>query len=78
MYPWSTDEDIGASLSGPYYKLNFKTDLVQNITNKTISAQTEVDVMQEAVAWCAKVGSSSKGIQVPLLLDSESEGTLLQ
>ena len=44
----------------------------------SILAETKMEIMQCAVAKCPKVSISAHGIQIPSLLDSGSEVTLLQ
>ena len=48
------------------------------LRNTSILAETNMEVMQRAVAKCPKVCISAHGIQIPSLLDSSSEVTLLQ
>ena len=47
------------------------------LRNTSISAETKMEIMQCAVAKCPKVCISVHGIQIPSLLDSSSEVTLL-
>ena len=48
------------------------------LRNTSILAETKMEIMQCAVAKCSKVCISTHGIQIPSLLDSGSEVTLLQ
>ena len=48
------------------------------LRNASISAETKMEIMQCAVAKCPKVCISAHGIQIPPLLDSGIEVTLLQ
>ena len=47
------------------------------LRNISISAETKMEIMQCAVAKCPKVCISAHGIQIPSLLDSGSEVTML-
>ena len=47
------------------------------LRNASILAETKMEIMQHAVAKCPKVSISAHGIQIPSLLDSSSEVTLL-
>ena len=53
-------------------------DLIQSIHNASILAATKLEIMQSAVAKSPKVSISAYGIQIPSLLDSGSEVTLLR
>ena len=57
--------------------LAMRKELMQCINNASILAQTKLEVMQQAVAKCPGVSISAYGIQIPSLLDSGSEVTLL-
>ena len=48
-----------------------------SLSGHEISAQTKIDIMQQAVAKCSKVSISCKEVQMPLLLDSGSEVSLI-
>ena len=48
------------------------------LRNTSILAETKMEIMQHGVAKCPKVGISGLGIQIPSLLDSGSEVTLLR
>ena len=71
------DQPKGESKSGPYHTNEEKCLMVQ-LRNASISAETKIEIMQCAVAKCPKVCISTHGIQIPSLLDSSSEVTLLQ
>ena len=57
------------------------TDIIGNvlrsISSQGISAQDKIEIMQQAVAKCPKVSISSMGVQIPSLLDSGSEVSLI-
>ena len=62
-------------MSGPQ---DYKEDCLKiQLRNSSISAETKMEIMQHAVAKCSKVCISAHGIQIPSLLDSGSEVTLL-
>ena len=62
-------------MSGPHgYEEN---SLIIQLRNTSILAETRMEIMQRAVAKCPKVCISAHGIQIPSLLDSGSEVTLL-
>ena len=62
-------------MSGPHdYK---EKCLMTQLKNTAISAETKMEIMQRAVAKCPKVCISAHRIQIPSLLDSSSEVTLL-
>ena len=63
-------------MSGPHgYEENC---LSIQLRNTSILADTKMEIMQCAVAKCPKVCISVHGIQIPSLLDSGSEVTLLR
>ena len=63
-------------MSGPHgYE---ESSLIIQLRNTSILAETKMEIMQRAVAKCPKVCFSAHGIQIPSLLDSGSEVTLLQ
>ena len=72
-----TDQPKGESESGPHPN-NEEKALIFQLKNASISAETNIKIMQHAGAKCSKVCISAHGIQVPSLLDSGSEVTLLQ
>ena len=51
---------------------------MMQLRNASILAETKMEIMQCAVAKCPKVSISAHGIQIPSLLYSSSEVTLLQ
>ena len=62
-------------MSGPHeYEEN---SLIVQLRNTSILAETKMEIMQHAVAKCPKVCISTHRIQIPSLLDSGSEVTLL-
>ena len=69
------DQSKGEIVSGPQgYEEN---SLIVQLRNTSISAETKIEIMQCAVAKCPKVCINAHGIQIPSLLDSSSEVTLL-
>ena len=52
--------------------------LITQLRNTAILAETKMEIMQHAVVKCPKVCISAHRIQIPSLLDSGSEVTLLQ
>ena len=71
------DQTKGEKESGPHNDDEEK-DLIYQLHNASILAETKTEIMQCAVAKCPKVCISAHGIQIPSLLDSGSEVTLLQ
>ena len=70
------DQSKGEIVSGPHkYEEN---SLIVQLRNTSILAETKIEIMQHAVAKCPKVCISAHGFQIPSLLDSGSEVTLLQ
>ena len=70
------DQPKGEIESGPHPD-NEKA-LIFQLKNASISTETKIEIMQCAVAKCPKVCISAHEIQIPSLLDSGSEVTLLQ
>ena len=70
------DQPKGESESGPH-PTNEEKSLIFQLRNASILAETKIQIMQCAVAKCPKVCISAHGIQIPSLLDSGSEVTLL-
>ena len=68
---------MGVIDHGPHNP-NYETDLIQCIHSASISAETKLDIMQRAVARSPKVCINAHGIQIPSLLDSGSDVTLLR
>ena len=68
---------MGAKESGPH-KFTHEDKLIWLIHNTSILAMTKLEIMQCAVAKSPKVCISANGIQIPSLLDSDSEVTLLR
>ena len=62
-------------MSGPHG--NEEDSLMIQLRNTSILAETKMEIMQRAVAKCPKVCISAHRIQIPSLLDSSSEVTLL-
>ena len=71
-----TDQPKGENVSGPHHDYEENCLKIQ-LRNTSISAETKMEIMQRAVAKCPKVCISAHGIQIPSLLDSGSEVTLL-
>ena len=74
--PPAMNQAAGAKQSGPHN--NYVEDLIQSIHNASILAATKLEIMQCAVAKIPKVSISAHGIQIPFILDSGSEVTLLR
>ena len=72
-----TDQPKGEIESGPHPD-NEEKALILQLKNASILAETKIKIMQWAVAKCPKVCISAHGIQIPTLLDSGSEVTVLQ
>ena len=70
------DQTKGERKSGPHTDDEEK-DLIFQLDNASISVETKCEILQCAVAKCPKVCISAHGIQIPSLLDSSSEVTLL-
>ena len=70
------DQSKGEIVSGPHG--NEENSLIIQLRNTSILAETKMEIMQRAVAKCPKVCISAHGIQIPSLLDSGSEVTLLR
>ena len=70
------DQSKGENVSGPHHDYEENCLMIQ-LRNTSISAETKMEIMQHAVAKCPKVCISAHGIQIPSLLDSSSEVTLL-
>ena len=70
------DQSKGENVSGPHH--DYEEDCLKiQLRNTSISAETKMEIMQRTVAKCPKVCISTHGIQIPSLLDSGSEITLL-
>ena len=66
----------GEDVSGPH---GYEEQCLKiQLQNTSILAETKMEIMQHAVAKCPKVCISAHGIQIPSLLDSGSEVTLLR
>ena len=74
--PLSKDQDRGVANSGPK-NVTKLGDVLRSISSHGILAQTKINIMQEVVVRCPKVSISSKGIQIPSLMDSGSEVSLI-
>ena len=71
------DQPNGDSESCPH-PTNEEKSFIFQFRNASILAETKMEIMQCAVAKCPKVCISAHRIQIPSLLDSGSEVTLLQ
>ena len=71
------DQSKGENVSGPHHDYEESCLKIQ-LRNTSILAKTRMEIMQCAVAKCPKVCTSTHGIQMPSLLDSSSEVTLLR
>ena len=72
----SEDQGRGKTTSGPR-DLNELENVLRSVSSKEILAQDKVDIMQHTVAKCPKISISSEGVQIPSLLDSGSEVSLI-
>ena len=70
------DQPKGENNSGPHHTNEEKCLMIQ-LRNASILAETKMEIIQCAVAYCPKVWISTLEIQIPSLLDSSSEVTLL-
>ena len=70
------DQSKGESESGPH-PTDEEKSLICQLQNASILAETKIEIMQCAVAKCPKVCISAHAIQIPSILDSSSEVTLL-
>ena len=68
---------MGDNDHGPH-NTDYETELIQLIHSSPISAGTKLEIMQCAVARSPKVCISAHGIQIPSLLDLDSDMTLLR
>ena len=78
-HPLITDQTKGEKKCGPHtdHEEIKEENMICQINNASISAETKMEIMQSAVAKCPKMCISAHGIQIPSLLDSSSEVTLL-
>ena len=73
--PLVMDQPKGENVSGPHDYEEKCLKIQQR--NTSILPETKIKIMQRTVAKCPKVCISTHGIQIPSLLDSSSEVTLL-
>ena len=66
------DQTKGEKESGPHTDDEEK-DLICQLNNASILAETKIEIMQCVVAKCPKVCIRAHGIQILSLLDSSSE-----
>ena len=52
--------------------------IMRSISSQGISAHDKMEIMQQAVAKCSKISIASMGVQIPSLLDSGSEESLIR
>ena len=72
----SKDQGRGAAKSGSE-KITVMSSVLRSVSSHGILVQDKIDIMQQAVARCPKVSISSKGAQLPSLLDSSTEVSLI-
>ena len=75
--PLAKDHTAGVNKNGPH-KHYYEENLIWSIHNASISTATKLEIMQCAIAKSPNVSISAYGIQIPSLLDSGSEVTLLR
>ena len=68
---------MGVNDHGPH-NMDYEIELIQSIHSSSVLAETKLEIMQRAVARSPKVCISAHGIQIPSLLDSGSDVTLLR
>ena len=73
----SKDQGRGGTNSGPQDK-SFTVNVLRSISSQEISTKDKVQIMQQAVAKCPKISIASMGVQIPSLLDSGSEVSLIR
>ena len=52
--------------------------IMRSISSQGILAKDKMEIMQQAVAKCPKISVASMGVQIPSLLDSGSEVSLIR
>ena len=72
----SQDQVKGGTNSGPKV-MDTMENVLRPISSLVILAQDKIEIMQQAVAKCPKISTSSKGVQIPSLLDLGSEVSLI-
>ena len=72
-----TGQPKGEKEGGPYPD-NEEKDLIFQLKNASILAETKIEIIQHAVAKWPKVCISAHAIKIPSFLDSSSKVTLLQ
>ena len=68
---------MGVNDHGPH-NMDYETELIWSILSSSILAGTKLEIMQHAVVRSPKVCISAHRIQIPSLLDSGSDVTLLR
>ena len=72
----SKDQGKGGTESGPIV-MNEMENVLRSISSHGVLEQDKIDTMQQAVAKCPKISISSKGVDIPTLLDLGSEVSLI-
>ena len=72
----SKDQAGGGTNSGPK-DIDIIGNVLRSISSQGFSAQDRIEIMQQAVAKSPKISISSMGVQIPSLLDSGSEVSLI-
>ena len=75
--PLSKDQGKGGTNSGPQDK-DFIVNVLRSISSQGISAKDKVEIVQQVVAKFPKISIASMGVQVPSLLDSGSDVSLIR
>ena len=74
--PLSLNQGRGTARSGPK-DIPELDSVLRSLSSQGILVQTKISIMQQAIAKCPKVSISSRGVQIPSLLDSGSEVSLI-
>ena len=72
----SKDQGRGGTNSGPK-DVDIMGNVLRSISSQGILAQEKIEIMQQAIAKCPKISISSMGAQVPSLLHSDSNISLI-
>ena len=72
----SKDQGRGGTNSGPN-DIDIIGNVLRSISSQGVLAQDKIEIMQQAVAKSPKISISSMGVQIPSLLDSASEVSLI-
>ena len=68
-------QDKGAAKNGPK-DITKLDNVLRSLSSHGILAQTKINIMQQAAAKCPKVNITTKGVQIPSLLDSWQWGLI--